>query len=234
MLGQGDKWGDRWNEASDVIPMFPTLVWKIDLGAQLREVIDTKALAAFSRMRRDLPPLAPGQGWQSVQTLHQLEEFQDLLVCVHRAVAGILQFLRIGYDEFEITACWGTVLAPRAEHKMHDHPNNFLSGVYYLRTHPGADTINFHDARSQTGIIRPPVIELTAENSDQIVVRVKNGTLLIFPAWLRHSVDANTSEAKRISISFNVMFSSFTEKLTRPLWSPTADDVASASAHVDL
>lgn len=211
-----------------VIPMFPTLVWNIELQAPLRETIEAKALTALSRMRGDSPPLASGQGWQSAQTLHRLDDFQDLIACIHRTVAGILQFLRIGYDEFEITACWATILAPGAAHKAHAHPNNFLSGVYYLRTHPGADTINFHDPREQTGIIRPPVVELTAENTDQVVVRVKNGTLLLFPAWLRHSVDANTSEAERISISFNVMFSAFTENLTKPLWSATSEDGAVA------
>lgn len=214
MVGQSG----RWSDASDVIPMFSTLVWKIELQAQLQETIDAKAFAALSCMRRDLPPLAPGEGWQSVQTLHRLEDFQDLVGCVHRTAAGILQFLRIGYDEFEMTACWATILAPGAEHKVHCHPNNFLSGVYYLRIHPGADTVNFHDPRNQTGIIRPPVVELTAENTDQVVVRVKNGTLLIFPAWLQHSVDANTSEEERVSISFNIMFASFTENLTKPMW----------------
>ena len=154
--------------------MFPTLVWKVELSAQLRATIDTNVSAALARMRRDLPSIAPGKGWQSIQTLHRLEDFKDLVACIHRTVAGILQFLRIGYDEFEITACWATVLTPGAEHKAHYHPNNFLSGVYYLRTHPGADTVNFHDPRSQTGVLRPPVAELTAENTDQIVVRVKD------------------------------------------------------------
>jgi len=208
----------RWQDASDVIPMFPTLVWQVELEAQLREAIDAPVSAALLRMRRDLPPLAPGTGWQSVQTLHTLVDFRDLVSCVQRAVTGVLRFLRIGYDEFEITACWATVLTPGAEHKAHHHPNNFLSGVYYLRTHPGADTINFHDPRDQTGIIRPPVVELTAENTDQVVVHVKNGTLLVFPSFLRHSVDANRSEEERISVSFNVMFSSFTENLSKPLW----------------
>ncbi len=110
------------------------------------------------------------------------------------------------------------MLARGAAHKIHHHPNNFLSGVYYLRTCSGADTINFHDPRSQTGIIRPPVTELTAANTDQVVLRVHNGTLLVFPSWLQHSVDANAGESERISISFNVMFSSFSERLTRPLW----------------
>ena len=55
-----------------------------------------------------------------------------------------------------------------AGHRMHSHPNNFLSGVYYVQTHEGADSINFHDPRPQTGIIRPPVTGLTAENTDQV------------------------------------------------------------------
>jgi Putative 2OG-Fe(II) oxygenase len=37
---------------------------------------------------------------------------------------------------------------------MHQHPNNLLSGVYYVRTHPGADTMNFHDPRNQSASIR--------------------------------------------------------------------------------
>jgi uncharacterized protein (TIGR02466 family) len=130
----------------------------------------------------------------------------------------VLRFLRIGSQAVEITGCWATVLARGAAHKAHSHPNNFLSGVYYVRTRPGSDAINFHDPRTQAGVIRPPVVELTAENTDQVVVRVTNGTLLMFPSYLEHSVDANVNEEERISVSFNVMFSSFTEKLSKPLW----------------
>jgi hypothetical protein len=82
----------------------------------------------------------------------------------------------------------------------------------------GADTINFHDPRNQSGIIRPPVVELTAENTDQVIVRVKDGTMLVFPSYLRRSGDPNASDQERISISFNIMFSSFTENLSKPLW----------------
>lgn len=209
---------DPWIEASEVIPMFPTLVWKVQLKAEMHEVIDAIILAALERMRRDTPQLAPGQGWQSDKTLHELEELRDLISCVNNATKSVLRFLRVGYDAVEITGCWANVLAKGAAHRAHSHPNNYLSGVYYVRTHPGTDTINFHDPRQQTAIIRPPVVELTAENTDQIVVRVKNGTLLIFPSYLQHSVDTNLSEEERISLSFNIMFSSFTEKLSKPLW----------------
>jgi uncharacterized protein (TIGR02466 family) len=209
--------------SSDVISMFPTLVWRVELDDPVRDAIEASGLAALARLRRDLPPLARGEGWQSVQTLHELEAFRGLVENARRIVDGILRFLSIGYEAVEITACWATVLAPGAAHRIHQHPNNFLSGVYYLRTCAGADTINFHDPRAQARIIRPPVTTLTAANTDQVVLRVRNGTLLLFPSWLEHSVDATTGESERISISFNVMFSSFSERLAKPLWPPSGE-----------
>jgi uncharacterized protein (TIGR02466 family) len=209
----------RWAQ-SDVIPMFPTLVWKIELERELHEAIAARIPPLLARLRKDSPPLAPRQGWQSMQDLHTREECRELVSCVNRAAAGVLRFLRIGAEDIEITGCWATILGPGAEHGMHCHPNSYLSGVYYLSTRPGADAINFHDPRSQAGIIRPPVRELTGENTDQVVVRVKDGTLLLFPSYLQHSVPANSSSEERTSISFNIMFSQFTETLTRPLWSP--------------
>ena len=128
----------------------------------------------------------------------------------------MLRFLKIGCDDFEVTGCWANILAPGASHRIHSHPNNFLSGTYYVRTGPGADTINFHDPRIQTGVIRLSVTELTSENTDQVVIKVKSGTLLLIAAYLQHSVDTNTGAEERISVSFNVMFSSFTEHLGRP------------------
>jgi uncharacterized protein (TIGR02466 family) len=169
-------------------------------------------------MGSETAELEPGQGWQSEQNLHEREDFQDLVACVNKAAQGALRFWRIGDKAIELTGCWANVLGQGAAHRLHHHPNNFLSGVYYVRTGPGADTINFHDPRNQTGIIRPPVLELTAENTDQVVVSVKNGTLLLFPAYLQHSVDANRGEQERVSVSFNLMFSSFTENLSKPLW----------------
>jgi uncharacterized protein (TIGR02466 family) len=209
---------DAWIEASDVMPIFPTLLWKIVIKPQLRDSIEAAALPALAAMKRDPAKLEPGHGWQSEQTLHQRAEFAQLVTCIQAATRSILRFLRVGPEAFEITGCWATVLGGGAAHKLHSHPNNYLSGVYYLRTHPGADTINFHDPRHQAGVIRPPVVELTGENTDQVVVRVTNGMMLLFPSYLEHSVDASGGDEERISISFNIMFSSFAEEISKPLW----------------
>ncbi len=123
------KEGTRWIEASDVIPMFPTLVWKLQIEASLHDAMAAGILPALTDLRRGLPPLEPGHGWQPGQALHEREEFREFVSCVDRGVTSILRFLQIGHDEFEITACWATVLAKGAGHKMHSHPNNFLNAA---------------------------------------------------------------------------------------------------------
>jgi len=180
--------------------------------------INIAILNLLSETRRDLPPLARGEAWQSNHGLHQQEELRDLVSCIDAAVDTALAFLRVGRPQVSMTGCWANVNAPGAAHRMHAHPNNFLSGVYYVQVQDGADTINFHDPRAQTGVIRPTVTELTAYNTDQVVVSVSPGALIVFPAWLPHSVDANQSELVRISISFNVMFAAFAQTMGQPLW----------------
>jgi uncharacterized protein (TIGR02466 family) len=207
-----------WLEDSDVLSLFPTLVWKIRLRAGEHEPIDAGVLGLVQSLRQGSPELSDGEAWQSGHGLHKRKELRELCRCVRRAAAGVLKFLKIGEEAIEITGCWATLYAPGAAHRAHSHPNNFLSAVYYVRTPPGADTINFHDPRSQAGVIRPPVTELTAANTDQVVVRVANGTLLVFPSYLQHSVDANGSGEARLSVSFNLMFSAFTTALSKPLW----------------
>jgi len=181
-------------KSSDVISMFPTFVWKIQLSIESYGELNTRILDDLNKLRLASPATIPGEAWQSNHALHKLKEFGELISYINDTVNTTLQFLKIGYDAFELTGCWATISTKGAAHRVHSHPNNFLSGVYYVQTQAGADSINFHDPRIQSGIIRPPVTELTAENTDQVVVTVKEGTLLIFPSYLQHSVDPNTSK----------------------------------------
>lgn len=55
----------------------------------------------------------------------------------------------------------------------------------------------------RTAFWKPLFTELTSANTDQEVVRVKDGTLLAFPSYLHHSVDTNVSGKSRASVSFD-------------------------------
>jgi uncharacterized protein (TIGR02466 family) len=209
---------EPWIQAPEVVRLFPTFVWKCRLRPEVHQPINVAILNRLDELRHDLPPLARGEAWQSGHGLHKQEDLRELVSCIDAAVDAALTFLRVDYRQVLTTGCWANVNAPGAAHRMHAHPNNVLSGVYYVQVQDGADTINFHDPRAQAAIMRPTVTELTAYNTDQVVVSVNPGTLIVFPAWLPHSVDANQSERLRISISFNVMFAAFAEAMGQPLW----------------
>jgi len=213
-------------QKTDVLRMFPCFVWKAELAREIAAPMNAALLASLAEIGAPLHELAHGQSWQSAHDLHQRAPFRELVDCIQGAAEAVLDYLKIGVGPesneaaLAITGCWANVNAPGAAHPEHSHPNNYLSGVYYLVTPAGADTIDFHDPRPQTGIIRPPVTALTAENTDEVVVRVAAGMLLLFPAWLSHSVDANASTELRISVSFNLMFSSYAETMGQPMWEP--------------
>lgn len=111
-----DKDSRRWSAASAVIPMFPSLVWKTQIEPGLRDAMNARILEALADMRRGAPPLEPGQGWQSVQDLHEREALHELVSCIEHCATGIRRFLRLGAVECEITGCWATVLARGASH----------------------------------------------------------------------------------------------------------------------
>jgi uncharacterized protein (TIGR02466 family) len=200
--------------------MFPTFLWKAELRPEIYEPLNDSILQALGQMGAPLYDLKPTESWQSDHGLQERDEFREFVDCVSEAAASALAYLKVGHENVRITGCWANLNASGAEHRLHNHPNNYLSGVYYVRTQPGADSINFLDPRPQTAIIRPPVTELTAENTEQVVVTVKDGLLLLFPAWLPHAVDPNRSDRIRISIGFNIMFPAYAERMARPSWVP--------------
>ncbi len=214
---------EKWIKDSEVLSIFPTCVWKIQLTPGFRQRVNSKILQVLNQINPDLAETPPGRSWQSGQDLHNRDQFVDLISCIQSTAQTVLRFLKVGYNAIEITGCWANINASGASHAIHSHPNNFLSGIYYVHTHPGADSVNFHDPRPQTGIIRPPVTELTSQNTDQVVVTVNDGMLLMFPSYLAHSVAPSESDKLRISISFNMMFSLYSERLSRPLWESAAD-----------
>jgi uncharacterized protein (TIGR02466 family) len=206
-------------ETPELMQLFPTFVWKGDLARQESEPLNRDIVTALAGLGAPLEGLRPGENWQSDHGLHERAAFRPLLEWVETAAVSALSYLRIERP-LMVTGCWANVNAPGTGHRLHSHRNNYLSGAYYVQVQEGADSINFFDPKPQAGVIRPAATGPTAENTEVAMVRVRTGSLLLFPAWLQHAVDVNRSNRARISLSFNLMFPGFAEEMARPGWSP--------------
>lgn len=203
-------------EKTSTLAFFPTFVWVFDLKpedyAPLNEAVIGRIEGALA---------APGIGTarhslQSETDLHELPEFAALMDLALRAADQTLEFLEHERGPLRITGCWANISPPGAHHYEHSQPINFPRGTYNPKVAKGGDTINFHDPRPQAHVIAPRVKTLSTKHANSVNVALKTGRMVLFPAWLRHSVDVNTSGTYRLSVSFNIMLEAFAERVSKP------------------
>ncbi len=202
-------------ERSEVLPLFPSFVWQTRLTPTVARAMNDAMVARLDTLRAELPPLMPGHTFQSEQNLHEDPAFAGLVGLINNAVSGVLEYLKVKHQRSVITGLWANVGAPHAGHTPHTHPNNYLSGVYYIRAPEGANRITFDDPRPQTYVLSPMVSKVSPDNGSFVNVTIDEGFLLIFPAWLQHRVPPNLSPRERVSVSFNAMFADFAETLAQ-------------------
>lgn len=204
--------------AKETLAFFPTYVWVFDLpedeARHLNEMILGRLAAGGS------PVPEQGEHFQQTQTdLQNREEFQKLNEFALSAATEISSFLKVECDAFEVTGCWINIGPIGAAHREHSHPNNFLGGVYYARVASGGDTITFSDPRLQAHVIAPHIREPSTRTASSVEVGVREGRLVLFPAWLRHWVPSNRGDRQRVSVAINMMFTDYVARMSRPRWS---------------
>jgi len=64
---------DKWMEDSEVLSIFPTGVWKIQLTSGFRQRVNSNILQVINQINPDLAEIPPGGSWQSGQDLHNRE-----------------------------------------------------------------------------------------------------------------------------------------------------------------
>jgi uncharacterized protein (TIGR02466 family) len=104
-----------------------------------------------------------------------------------------------------ITQSWVNLTTPGESHHSHNHPNSFISGVFYINASNKVDAIQFHNQRSMPQIhIRPTVDH--EFNSQTWSYGVETGDIVLFPSQLVHNVEQvkeHTDRTQRVSLSFN-------------------------------
>ena len=143
-------------------------------------------------------------GSQSQDELHKIKTFSNLtktIIDINKYVLDAQGYI----GEIEITNMWGNILRPQSQraHAPHTHSNNFLSGVFYLKTSSDTSPIQFFDPRPQSNVLKPRKKEFNLLNSDMAQFNSETGYGVVFPSWLQHWVPETKDE--RVSIAWNVI-----------------------------
>jgi len=207
--------------AVETVELFPTHVWVHRLAPEARQALNRTLLAALDDLVGPRPPKQGFRTYQTDQTLHRYKAFAPLVAAIEAAVAGVLERMAVKERRMEITGCWANYGEPGSAHMPHHHANNFLSGVYYVAAPEGGDRITFHDPRPQREIIEPAYETTNRFNQMMQDVKVTEGSLILFPGWITHSVKPNKSQGLRISIAFNAMFTDYARTISAPRWPGT-------------
>ncbi len=207
-------------EKQEVQELFPTTIWIVDLKPAEAAPFNAHLKAEIEKIISPRPKVPAGSNWQTPQDLHTRPAFADFVKLVDMAARGVARFLQVDQYPMMITGCWANINPPGAYHPTHNHPNNYLSGVYYVAVPEVGSNILFQDPRPAMIMPRPRQFSRSTANAAD--AQSKPGRMVLFPSWLRHNVPANDGQTERISIAFNLMFKNFAETLAAPMWEPSA------------
>jgi len=106
-----------------------------------------------------------------------------------------------------ITQSWSNYTSKGQWHHKHEHPNSFISGVFYVQAKRETDKIFFYKNSYQQ--IKVQTDNYNAYNSESWWFEVETGQLILFPSHLTHMVQTVETEETRISISFNTFLKGY-------------------------
>ena len=172
---------------------FPTIIWQGDLkqanNIELAEHVNK--MQDESEGRR----VSNYGGWQS--------EAQDLLAQKPVAVEILLQGIQMSINECSKMA--GLPTLQISDYWFNVNPrDSLLSGVYYIDATPEQGRIQFY-RDDDAEFFMPRLPKYTQITSQKATYNPAPSKILIFPSWVKHSVEGNPTDMTRISMSFNTV-----------------------------
>jgi uncharacterized protein (TIGR02466 family) len=186
---------------------FPTSIWNFQYENYqalnkhlLKNIIQEKEIDAQGMNVSNI------MGWHSKDDLHQRNNYQEFTAIASKLALEVVTESKwdLNLVSPTINNCWAMVNEKNAFNVLHHHPNSMLSGVYYVKVPENSGNIYFYDPRSGAQMLLPPFEQMTSLTIGKISYKPIEGMFLIFPSWLWHGVEPNTSDENRICLSFNV------------------------------
>ena len=101
---------------------------------------------------------------------------------------------------------WANVSTSGNFNMPHVHGGSFWSAVYYVRAGDGdGGQLTLHDPRMPGLRMHAPGVLFKDMGPElRVMIQPKSGMMVLFPAWLSHSVEPWEGEGHRISVAMNI------------------------------
>ena len=182
--------------------LFPTAVTYFDFGSKLTD-LELKFITEQETRNND---------GNTTSVNNNLFESAELAEVARFCEESLQQYFKEVYAPKHdvipyITQSWANYTKKGQWHHKHEHPNSFISGVFYVQAQKDIDKIYFYKNGYQQ--IKLPTDNYNLYNSDSWWLGVETGQLILFPSHLTHMVQAVQTDETRISISFNTFLKGY-------------------------
>ena len=161
---------------------------------KLSDVHENKSLSNEGCFRFDFEVMTHRITWLSDAIKNITERAINHYVSLDRSYKRELEKTNMGM----VYESWVNINKPNSKNILHAHKDHMFACVYYLQgTDTGAITFqNPGNLLVDCSILSPFVRKLGHTPKD--------GDLILWPAWVPHEVEVNTSDRQRINITSNI------------------------------
>ena len=200
--------------------LFPTPIWIEDECG-----LDTKVIQDFASEVEGFDPEGvratnAGGGWQSREFKYPQVENTPLAALYKKIILNAYAAADdFGFSNYtlQLSNLWMNVNRKGSYNMLHTHAGCIMSGVYYAKVPEccSGELKFVRDLKDQClkeywGCNENFDRHEKPYNMLEWYLQPKENTMVVFPSWLMHSVDASSSDDDRISLSFNInIFSDF-------------------------
>ncbi len=197
------------SEKNQILKLFPQPVFKY----QIRDYknINKELLSYIYNLEKNDPKGVKKSnifGWHS-KSFNLLEKnnvpnkffsiIEDHIKDVFNKYGWVFDPLKV-----KCTSMWAIINRKNSFNIEHTHSNNYLSAAYYVKAPENSGNFKASNPNIINRNIFPKSNQGTELNSNSVSIKINEGDLLIFPAYLPHSVEENKTEEDRVIVSFNI------------------------------
>ena len=146
------------------------------------------------------------KGWHSKDFSLETKEPQNFINLILPSIEQVMVDMNWEKQKqkIRISNMWAIINTGGSANTRHQHGNSTISGAYYVRAPKNSGDIVFYDPRPAPVYTYPNALSPNLLNAQINGISPNEGSLVLFPSYLDHSVNKNLSNDERIVISFNL------------------------------